>query len=499
MITKQGERRMNDCYNVPTGAERLKVLNKVYRTIEKYDLIPPGSGLVVGVSGGVDSLALTHILYTLRRTWRCIPYVATLDHGLRDQAGVDDANFVVEQARRWGLPVLSKQVDVKSLAAETDIGIEAAARLARYNFLAEAAEHFGTKLVAVAHHAGDQAETVLMHLIRGSGLHGLGGMSPKAAMPGHPHLTLIRPLLHVMRAEIEAYCREHGLVPRQDATNRDTTYLRNYLRHETLPHLERLNPNIQRSLAQLAETAQVEDDYVQSQLDTFVEAHVSTSDEHVTVTRADFEVLHPALQRRLVIWAVRKVRSEIESLSYTHIVEAVEIAVSGKHKAIALLTQGVRLRVEYDTLFIEHQDTPPPTVDQPLMGDGSTTSVNIPGQTILPDSQWMLVAEVGEGAGDITAADKGHLAISEHQAVTVRGRRRGDRFAPLGMSGHTQKLNRWMINRKVPQYLREQIPLICVDDEIAAIYMDTQWFISHNFALRDETARTVKLQFEKHL
>jgi tRNA(Ile)-lysidine synthetase-like protein len=474
------------------------VLKTVYRTIQKYDLIPPGSGVVIGVSGGVDSLALMHILYTLRERLSCAVYAATLDHGLRGEAGAGDADFVIRQAEGWGIPAFRGKADVQALAEEHRLGIEAAARLARYDFLAEAAQHFGVKLVAVAHHIGDQAETVLMHLTRGAGLHGLGGMQAKVAVPGHLNLTLIRPLLRVTRAEIEAYCREHSLIPRQDATNEDTIYLRNYIRHETLPHLERLNPNIQRVLAQLAETAQTEDDYLQKEVDAFIHEHVDVGSGRISIRRVAFSALHPALQRRLVVWGARQIRTEIESLTYYHITEAVEVGLGNRQGGIALLTKGVRLRVEYDTLIIEHETSVFAPTDQPLIPEGQEISVEIPGETVLPGGEWTLVATVRPEEG-LRVDEAARLLIAEGSPVTLRGRHEGDRFTPLGMGGHSQKVNRWMINRKIPQRLRRKIPLICVGNEIAAISMDRQWFISERYALKDTVGQIVYLHFKKNL
>src|SRR5262249_43267249 len=148
----------------------------------------------------------------------------------RGQAGAEDAKFVVEMANSWGVPVTMGQIDVAKLAQEQRTGIEAAARLARYQFLAKVAHEVSALRIAVAHHADDQAETVLMHLIRGSGIRGLSGMAWSAPVPDHPDLTLIRPSLAVTRAQIEAYCAENSLIPRQDATNTDISLLRNRLR-----------------------------------------------------------------------------------------------------------------------------------------------------------------------------------------------------------------------------------------------------------------------------
>jgi tRNA(Ile)-lysidine synthase len=475
---------------------RRKLLEKTRRTIQKYHLISQGSRWIVAVSGGADSLALLHILYTLQNTLGCRLHVATLDHGLRGDAGAADATFVVQLAEAWGVPVTVGKVDTLTLAKRKQIGVEAAARIARYNFLAEVADRVGAEGVAIGHHAGDQAETVLMHILRGAGLNGLGGMSLKSPMPGHPHLVLIRPLLWSTRAEIETYCRERKLTPREDATNADTSFLRNYLRHKILPHLANLNPNIERLLGQLADIAQVEDDYLNHQLRQVTQSDaVRVGIKRITIRREVFRSLHPALARRVVRWGTAQINPHLENLDYAHILDAVEIGREGGQGAIALLADGLRLRVDYEMLLIEHESEPMPEWDDVLLPQDSEFILTVPGQTVVPGSEWILNADE---SNDDSSVHAGRLAIPEGAAVCLRTRREGDRFAPLGMDGHAQKLNRWMINRKIPVYLRGRIPIIDVDGEIAAIYVNGVWFVADKYAVRPHHERIIYFDFRKH-
>ena len=203
--------------------------------------------LVVGVSGGPDSLALLHIL---QQQGSELLIVAHLDHGLRADSKTDAADLA-ELVGSWGLPFHGRRVDVAALAESRGWSVEEAGRNARYLFLAEVARLAHTDQIAVGHNADDQAETILLHLLRGSGLGGLRGMSPAGSVPGAPEMTLLRPLLTITRAEIEAYCARHGLQPALDHSNLDTTYLRNRLRHELLPQLASHNLQIARHLRQM--------------------------------------------------------------------------------------------------------------------------------------------------------------------------------------------------------------------------------------------------------
>lgn len=458
----------------------MALLEMAQNSIENYGLIPQGEVIVIGVSGGADSLALAHILKRLSEILDFRLHIATLDHQLRGQVGADDANFVIEITESWGIHVTAGQVDVKTLAQERRIGVEAAARIARYQFLAGVAREIGASRIAVAHHADDQAETVLMHLIRGSGIQGMGGMRWSAPVPHHPDLTLIRPFLGITRAQIEAYCDENSLNPRQDATNSDTSFMRNQLRLETLPSLRQLNPQIARSLIQLAEVAAAENDYVQQQLMSIIARHTQVSGERVRLSRMIFRGLHPALQRRFIYWAAQQLGSA--ETGHEHILAAVQLGLQGKTGAVSLLSDGLRLRVDYEMLNIEHVDALLPEMNIPLMKTGGEINVNIPGT--ITESNWHIEAH-------LLPVDGARLAIPEGSLVFLRTRRTGDRFAPLGLQGHTQKIKDWMIDHKIPKAARDQLPLLIVNNQIAAIIVGNQWIIGESFAVRSDSRRVV--------
>ncbi|NWG15538.1 MAG: tRNA lysidine(34) synthetase TilS [Chloroflexi bacterium] len=468
------------------------MLTTVLRVIRQQRLIPPGCTVVVGISGGADSLAQLHILRELAPRCRFRLHAATLDHHLRGEAGAADVRFVQDIARLWDIPLTTGHADVLALARRNGLSIEAAARQARYDFLAQTARAVGADRVAVAHHADDQAETVLMHLLRGAGLAGLSGMAARAPLPGHPDLTLIRPLLTITRAEIEDYCRRHDLHPRQDTTNQDVTYLRNAIRLQTLPHLERLNPGIRRALVQLADIAAAEDDLLTGQVrQTVSQGGVSVEDGRVNIERRRFAALHPALQRRLLAWAVEQAAGSRLDIAYIHIVQAVEVARRGRLGALALLPDGWRLRVDYEMLVIERADAPLPTRQpMPLLETGSQITVTIPGETALPGG-WRLIA------GQLPHESGKRLVVPDGAPVLLRSRRPGDRFAPPGLGGHTQKLSRWMVNRKIPEHLRDRLPLLVVNGQIAAVIVGETWTISAGFAAPGEDTPGVCFHFRQ--
>lgn len=441
----------------------MSLVDLLAQTIHSYRLIPPGACVLVAVSGGADSLALLHGLWALHPHLGFSPVVATFDHGLRGAAGATDADFVAALAAQYGLPVVRGVADAGALEALIRIhGVEGGARAARYEFLSRAAHQAGADRVATGHHAGDQAETVLLHLLRGTGLRGLGGMNPLSAFPGDLALALIRPLLTATRAEIMRYCAQHHLTPRADVTNDDPAFLRNQIRHDVLPRLAAINPQIEAALNRLADNARTDDAFIESQLDAFIESAVARSAGRWHIDRDAFDRLHPALKRRCIARAAADLGGMID---HAHILAAIE----ADHKLS--LPRGLTLRIEAGALWLEQADAPPLPIAGPTLPPDTTLALTVPGITRLPQSSWVL------HLSDQPLPGAAALAIPPDATLTLRTRRPGDRFAPPGLGGHTQKLKQWLSDHKVPHPTRARLPLLVADDAIAAFQLDTRWII----------------------
>ena len=332
-----------------------------------------------------------------------------------------------------------------------------------------------------------------MHIIRGAGLRGLGSMTMRSPLPGDPRYTLLRPFLNVTRAQIEAYCRDHGLRPRHDLTNEDTTLFRNRLRHEVLPLLRQLNPQVTRVLGQLGDVAAVDNAYLEAALHAGVLPHVQRDGPALVIPRDIFTQLHPAMPRRLIAWAAAELIDDPrKEAGYVPIVTAVQVAVHGVTGARAELPGGIQLRVAYDKLIIGPADYAPQLLT-PLLPENARIDVVIPGMTPIGDG-WRLFASETPPA-DRQAAARLHIPIGAR--VALRTRRPGDRFAPLGMAGHRQKIKAWMIDRKVPLEIRDRVPLLEVDGQIAAILFGDRWPIGQQFAVGDMTDRIVYFWADK--
>lgn len=418
--------------------------------------VPPGTRLLLAVSGGNDSLVLLHVFSQLRETLDLQLHVASLDHGLRGAAGAADAQFVREQCELLGVEV--------TLGAARGLQGEADARRARYDFLAETALQTAARHVLTAHHADDQAETVLLNLLRGCGLRGLAGMQAVSPLPGHPRLALLRPFLKEMRSGLQAWCRSHGLQPRQDASNNDRRLRRNRLRHEVIPALRDFNPRVEQALQRLSGSVALDHEFIQQQLALATGDDLRFDCQAARLSRAGFNALHPALQHHFVLMVLRRLgAAETGSDHVERVVALAREGVTGQRHSLPGLLQ---LRLDYEDLVIEHSGAMAEW-HGPLLFSSDPVPVKLPGETPLPRSPWSLF--VGQGcSGD----DRPNVCLSLPPAagVTLDVRRPGDSFEPPGLPGHSRTLKKWMIDQRLPRGIRMQIPLLRVDGRIAAIF-----------------------------
>lgn len=453
--------------------------------------LPPGTRLVVGISGGPDSLALLYVLARVVGPERLI--AAHLHHGLRLEAD-EDLLFVVKTAVSWHIPIVVGKVDVPALAQANGWSIEEAARHARYRFLAETAVQESTPFVAVAHHADDQAETVLLHLIRGSGLAGLRGMLPVSPLPGAPELTLLRPLLAISRQDIETYCAAHRLQPVYDQSNSDTTYLRNRIRHELLPLLTQYNPQINHHLQQLAAITAADYALLEEWFQPFWQSvYVEQGEGWLALARARWLEL-PLSHRRLALrWGMLALRPSQTDISFQVVELARELVERGVTGAQMDLPGGLMLRLEYEQILLTDGQADTPAPFGPQLPTAETVQLLIPGQMALGDGWWLYAQEFGGDRAVITQNRDPWVAfvdVGGRDTLTVRPRLPGERFQPLGMHGRHAAVKEVMINRKVAQGLRPLWPMVAHEAHLV-------WLVGHSIDERvrvsPATARIIRL------
>lgn len=425
--------------------------------------LKPNLPIVVGVSGGADSLCLLYALHALKYPL----LVAHFNHQLREDAHAD-AVFVQETAARLNLPFAGGTGNVPAFSRARGCSIEEAARALRYPFLFAQARQFHAQAVAVGHHADDQAETVLMHFLRGAGLDGLKGMLPRTTLPvWDAEIPLVRPLLATPRTEIETFCQEMHLHPREDATNTDTTYFRNRLRHELIPYLETFNPRFRETIHRTAQTLAADQDALHQQTDrAWAACLLRTEPTTLALALPPFRAESLGIQRRVLRRAIEMLRPGLRDVDFAAI-ERVLAFLEMEKDGVCEVTGNLRVFLEGARFWLAEDVWDLPTDEWPQM-DGALRPLEV-GATIRLRAGWEIRAATVSAHGPIPEGpDRAWVAVGALKSFTVRVRRPGDVFQPLGMEKPV-KLAEFFINEKIPRRARGFWPLVCAGDEIVWI------------------------------
>lgn len=463
---------------------RKSVERAITRAVQRHTLWTPGARLVVAVSGGSDSLCLLGALLALREGGhRLAPgelIVAHLDHGLRGEESREDARYVQQLAADLSLPCVVERVETASGTLSED-----SARRMRYAFLRRVATEYDAERIVTGHTRDDQAETILLHWLRGSGLAGLRGMAPL-------HDGIARPLLDVTHAQTLAYCVAIGWQRREDSSNRDPRFLRNRIRHELLPLLETYNPGIRDLLIRNGDLLAADDDYLDAQAQpVWDEVAEKTAEGAIRLRREPLHDLPPAIRHRLYREAAREIVGPDFILEARHIAAIDKQLADGRTGTVLNLVGGLNTWLEYDMLVFQKkgknsgQPSPVFIINYTEERQRPIGRLTVPGVVEMPELGWRIRAWRIEGvpgsedAGELppapelpafTFADRpAELGRAESRvyldaaatgdALTVRAWRPGDRFRPLGLDGE-KKLQDYFTDAKTPRELRERIPLV---------------------------------------
>jgi tRNA(Ile)-lysidine synthase len=440
----------------------MALLDTLRRTVAAHDppLIEAGDRVLVAVSGGPDSLALLHALTTLRVDLGIVElYAAHLDHGLRGAESRADAEFVVRFCTDRGIACAFESTDVAAEHADRRGSKQQIARDVRYQFLNAAASAFAVNKIATGHTRDDQVETVLLNIIRGTGIDGLCGIPARRD-------GIIRPLLGTMRAEVEAYCAEHGLTPRRDPSNESPEkYTRNRVRLELLPLLERdYAPGVRGALLRLSGIAEAERDYIRGEAERALAAATITSEPNLALDRVALTTIHPALLRSVLRLAIEARVGSLDGVSFEHI-EQVVAAVHGQAPLPFSITTPTSpqciVRVDPDCVSFARRVAaiaPPPTMEAvPLL---------VPGTVRMQELGLSITAELHEETSALPAhGDVAQVVVLDADRIDLAGLmvrtwHPGDRIDPLGMGGQTKKLQDIFTDAKIPAGERWRVPVV---------------------------------------
>lgn len=444
------------------GVERIEAtvttaIEREVATVLRQAEISTDETLIVALSGGADSLTLTAALRRLRDAGTGPRLVAVhVHHGLRPEADAE-AEQVVALGKRLDVPVEVVRVDVAAWDRVLRQGIEAAARAARYAALAAQAQTHDTPWLAVGHTASDQAETVLLRLARGTSLDGLGGMRVLSTRPvplqptdrDGPPLRILRPLLGLPRRAVEAYIAARGLEAIEDPSNRWLTYRRNIVRHTVLPALEQVSEGAVAAIGRTSRLLGDDAEFLQTVATDAAERVITAHDGLVLMAREALRRLHPAIQRRVVIAAVSQAGLDPAAISAER-VEAVRVgAIDGPVSSMIEVGDGIAGWIDYDAAAFGPQDQLPEALrlasDLPLLEPGTKVFLEAGMRVDVPlGNRWRLCGEIGPSA----------------EGWCLRTRREGDRLSLPG--GPTVRMKHWLINQKVPAYVRDWLPMLAV-------------------------------------
>jgi tRNA(Ile)-lysidine synthase len=454
------------------------------RAIADGSLLTKGDRVMVGFSGGPDSTALLVALAHLKIALGVQVRAAHFDHRLRSREEAEgDAAFVRALCRKLRVPVEFGSGDVRARARRKKESIEEAARAMRYRFLKRAAKELGCTVVAVAHNRGDQAETVLMRMIRGAGVDGIAGMRPRARWPFGGGPDVVRPLLDVPRGEIERYCAELGLEPRRDPTNDLPVGTRNRIRSELMPMLRTFNPRIEEALARLAASTAMDVDEITATVDGFWRHPRVTlvRKESVRFAREIVATAPPSWTVRLVRRAYEHLSASAKELEEIHTQALLRTMTTRRGKTS--LPGGLTARTTSDWITIS-------TVEPPLPPELPAKRLRVRGETRV--SRWKFESTVeskSKRIGTLGGLEARIDADAVKRPLSVRSRQPGDRLRPLGLSG-SKKVQDILVDAKVPVEERDGVPIVC--DERGIV-----WVVGHcideRVKVTNKTKRVIRI------
>jgi len=498
---------------------------RVLHFIQEHHLVSSQYCLLVAVSGGPDSVCLLHILTKLQAELGIRLHLAHLNHQLRGTEAEADASYVSQLAHRLGISATIEQRDVKAYQARQHLSLEEAAREVRYTFLAQVAKSIDADRVAVGHTVDDHIETILMHLIRGTGTRGLRGLQPCSRWQSSENsLTIIRPLLPLSRQETSGYCHHHQLTPRIDTSNLSLSPLRNRIRHQLLPILQSYNPQVVEALLRTGRIAGDDLAFIDGEIGRLWGEIGQEQEDTVVLDKERFLKLPPALKRHLLRTAIEKLLGNLKDIEARHIEEIMDALTKQAGKKLSL-PGGLIFSIEYDRYLLG----PDPAALSPFPILEAEFQLKLPGETRLPG--WHIEATIlsreamkDDASGYVKGSFGGasplqnlHLPLSfkgegdkgdevgkqsykayfdfnkTGENLVVRGRQPGDRFQPLGIS-QPKKLGEFMIDNKIPHAWRQRIPIVCSPEQILWV---VGWRIDERVKVTEDTRQILRLKFER--
>lgn len=459
------------------------IFEKVLSTINKHELIQKGDKIVVGLSGGPDSVCLLHILSRLKEELDLEIYAAHLNHQIRGIEAQKDAFYISKLCEEMGITFFIKSINVPEYCEKNGVSIEEGARKLRYEMFYEIKNNTRANKIAIGHNLNDQAETILMRMMRGTGLQGLKGI--EYIRDG----VIIRPILDIERNDIEEYCKQNKLNPRIDKTNLESIYTRNKIRLELIPYMkDNFNSNIIESIVRMGNSLRSDNDYIESEaLIKFNEVSKINSDS-VELNLKPYVNLHNSMKVRILRNAIKHILGDTNFIDQRHIDDIIELEDESKIDKVINLPRGIYVYRKKNSIILTNKE---------IVIEEIEFCYNIPSNGFIKVKEIGTVIET-----QVVSIDKYKRSKSDKSCkwfdfnkikggIVVRNRRSGDK---IKLSGGSKKIKDLFIDIKIPKEDRCKVPVIADDQGILSV---GNFRNSENYKIDEETKEVLKVSFKK--
>ncbi|MCR8745807.1 tRNA lysidine(34) synthetase TilS [Romboutsia lituseburensis] len=459
------------------------IFEKVLGTINKYNLIEDGDKIVLGLSGGPDSVCLLHILYRLKEKMNIEVYAAHLNHQIRGLEAQKDALYISQICEDLGITSFVKAINVPEYCKEQGVSLEEGARTLRYEMFEEIKQKTKSNKIAIGHNRNDQAETVLMRIMRGTGLQGLRGIEYIRDN------EIIRPILDIERSEIEAYCEKYELNPRIDKTNLESIYTRNKIRLELIPYMkDNFNPNVIESIVRMTNSLKNDSDYIDLQAKKNFKEVSTLKEDSVEISLPKYVNLHNAIKVRVLRSAIKHILGDTNFVDQKHIEDIIELECESKLNKMLNLPRGIFAYRRKNIIILTTKE---------IVSEEIDFCYNIPSNGFIKIKELNLVLETQKMSIDryksikLDKTSKGFDFDKVKGGIVVRSRKQGDK---IKLAGGSKKVKDLFIDLKIPREDRCKVPVITDDEGILCV---GDYKTSENYKIDSETKEVLKISFKK--
>lgn len=460
------------------------IVDRVRSTINKYNLLQKGDKIVLGLSGGPDSVCLLHILKQLEEEYDISIYAAHLNHQIRGIEAQKDVMYISQLCDSLGVKFFVKSINVPEYCKKNGLSIEEGARKLRYEMFYEIKQKTKSNKIAIGHNLNDQAETILMRMMRGTGLQGLKGIEYKRDE------TIIRPILDIERSSIEAYCEEYNLNPRIDSTNLENIYTRNKIRLDLIPYMqENFNTNVIESICRMGNNLKLDNDYIEEEGNKkFKEVSKLNNNTSVEIILDKYIDLHKAIKSRIIRNSIKYILGDTNFVDQKHIEDVFDLENEDKINKKLVLPRGLFVYRNSDSILFTNEE---------ITYEDFEFNYNVPKDGVIKiketgvfiETKTMSVERFKSMKAD--KSSKGFDLDKFKGGIVVRNRESGDK---IKLAGGSKKLKSLFIDLKIPREERSKIPVLVDNEEVVCV---GDYKISENYKIDANTKEVLKITFKK--